>query len=152
MHDDDEDSKIWIFIFPCPYCNSQDTVWNGKRYAKSGIKSTRKCKTCGRGYTNHPPRAKGKKNPIKTINLAIDIAKDHSLRETEKILKEKYGIKITFASIANWKKEFMVVPKKEGIIIKDSKEDDPDWMYKPMLKTNTRIGTDGNKIEAEWMP
>jgi general stress protein 26 len=31
---------------------------------------------------------------------------------------------------------------------KTSKKD-PDWMYKPILKTNTHADYDGNKIETE---
>ena len=146
---DSNDFKVWKFIFNCPHCNSRKTIWNGKRRTKGGIKSKRICKTCGRGYVNQPPRAKGKKNTIDTINLAIHIAKNHSLRETEKILREKYGIKITYASIANWKKEFKILPNKKQVEIEE--KDDAEWMYKPILKTNTHTNYDGNKIESEWM-
>lgn len=134
-------------MFFCPYCKSKDTIWYGKRYNKTEIKSKRKCKSCRRVYTNQPSRAKGKKNTLESINLAINIAKDHSLRETESILKEKYGIQITHASISNWKKQHEALLKKIEIVEKD----DPDWIYKPILKTNTRPDYDGNKIEAEWM-
>lgn len=161
MHEDIDD-LVWIFVFPCPSCNGKNTVWFGKRYGKSGIKSKRKCKDCKRIYTNQPPRAKGKKNTVETINLAIHIAKDHSLRETEKILKEKYGIKITYASISNWKKEFLagskeyiILPKKRKPVPIEKKktgdEDDPDWMFKPILKTDTKTKYDGNKIDADWI-
>lgn len=161
MHEDIDD-LVWIFVFSCPSCNGKNTVWFGKRYGKSGIKSKRKCKDCGRIYTNQPPRASGKKNTLETINLAIHIAKDHSLRETEKILKEKYGIKITYASISNWKKEYRgvskeykMLPKKRKLVQRDEtktvEKDDPDWMFKPILKTNTRTEYDGNKIDMDWM-
>ncbi len=163
MHDDTDDLKVWIFVFPCSHCNSNNTVGFGKRYGKSGIKSKRKCKDCKRIYTNQLPRAKGKKNTVEVINLAIHIAKDHSLRETERILKEKYGIKITYASISNWKKEYQLssneykmLPKKRKPVPIDKKttviEDDPDWMFKPILKTNTKTDYDGSKIDADWVP
>lgn len=29
--------------------------------------------------------------------------------------------------------------------------EDPDWMFKPILKTNTRTDYDGNQIEFENM-
>jgi hypothetical protein len=28
---------------------------------------------------------------------------------------------------------------------------DPDWMFKPLLNTNTRTNYDGSKIEQEWL-
>jgi hypothetical protein len=30
-------------------------------------------------------------------------------------------------------------------------ETDPDWIYKPILKTNTHTDYDGNRINEEWM-
>jgi transposase-like protein len=117
---------------------------NGTRCAKNSIKSIRLCRDCGRRFTNQPSTHKKKKNRFETISLAVSIAKDYSLRDTAKILKQKYGINISYVSVSTWKKE---VGSKEKPIIKNN----DDWKYKPLLKTNTSTDYDGNKIDADWM-
>ena len=35
---------------------------------------------------------------------------------------------------------------------KNLKKNDPDdWMYRPILKQNTRADYDGNQIESDWI-
>jgi uncharacterized short protein YbdD (DUF466 family) len=41
--------------------------------------------------------------------------------------------------------------KKTAIDAKPKPPADDDWMYKPLLNTNTRCDYDGNKINFEWM-
>lgn len=36
---------------------------------------------------------------------------------------------------------------KQQTLLEIKPHDDPDWMYKPILNTNTRTNYDGNQIE-----
>jgi transposase-like protein len=124
MDCDYDDNTTWIFVFNCPYCNNQNSIKNGTRHTKNGIKSIRLCKNCGRCFTNQPPTHKKKKNRFETISLAVNIAKDHSLRDTAKILKQKYGINVSYVSVSTWKKE-------------------------ARLKEKPAVKNDGNKINTD---
>jgi hypothetical protein len=39
----------------------------------------------------------------------------------------------------------------EKIKKNDDEKSDPDWMYKPLLRTNTKTNYDGNEVRASWM-
>ncbi|MCD6429161.1 PD-(D/E)XK nuclease family protein [bacterium] len=90
----------------CPYCTSEKyLVKRGKRKKKYETVQLYYCKKCQRTFT--PQIFKGKHYPLRVILEGISLYNlGHTLEETCRQLKEKFGIKVQSSTLNNWIEEF----------------------------------------------
>ena len=89
----------------CPYCSSKDTVRRGLRKKKYEAQQRFLCNACKRSFV--APKAKGKQFPLKIILDGISYYNTgFTLAESCRFLKEKTGLDVKEASLANWVKEY----------------------------------------------
>lgn len=90
--------------FPCPVCGSTNTIADGHRETKVGLKEKRSCKQCGKHYTNQEDAIWKMKNQRQVIEDALKLGEYFSLRDTARQIKEKYKIEISHSAIHCWRK------------------------------------------------
>lgn len=90
--------------FPCPRCGSTNTIGNGHRRTNVGLKAKRHCENCNRSYTNQKDAIWKMKNGQYIIEEALKLSEENSLRDTARLIKEKFGVKISYATVSNWRK------------------------------------------------
>jgi len=105
----DSGQKAWSTSAPavpvCPYCSSKDTVRRGLRQKKYEIQQRYLCNACQKSFV--APKAKGKQFPLKIILDGISYYNmGFTLAESCRFLKEKTGVDVKDASLANWVKEY----------------------------------------------
>jgi transposase-like protein len=89
----------------CIYCFSKNTVKRGKRKKKHEVVQLYLCKDCGRTFT--PQRIKGKHYPLKVILDGLSFYNiGYTLEDSTRFLKERYGLNVRPATLANWLEEF----------------------------------------------
>ena len=89
----------------CIYCLSKNIVKRGTRKNKYQIIQLYLCKDCNKTFT--PQIIKKRQYPLKIILEGLTLYNlGHSQEKTSKLLKEKFGIKISPLTLANWTKEF----------------------------------------------
>jgi len=92
-------------INQCIYCGSKNMVKRGTRKNKLQIVQLYLCKDCNKTFTPHI--SKNKKYPLKIILEGLTLYNlGNSLEKTSKLLKEKFGMKISASTLENWIKEF----------------------------------------------
>lgn len=90
--------------FPCPRCNSTNTIGHGRRRTGIGLKATRFCKNCERYYTNQEGVIWKMKNRRDVIEEALKLREQNSLRKTARLIKEKFNVEISHSAILCWEK------------------------------------------------
>ncbi len=90
--------------FPCPRCGSTNTIGNGKRITNIGLKAKRVCNNCNKGYTNQDGIDWKMKNRRDVIEEALKLSEENSLRDTARLIKEKFDVKISHSIILYWRK------------------------------------------------
>jgi transposase-like protein len=90
--------------FPCPQCGSTNTIGYGHRITSVGLKAKRHCENCNRSYTNQKDAIWKMKNKQDIIEEALKLSEEYSLRDTARLIKEKFGVKISYATVSNWRK------------------------------------------------
>ena len=90
--------------FPCPQCGSTNTIGNGRRNTGNGSKAKRYCKNCNKGYTNQENTIWKMKNRTDVIEEALKLSEKNSLRDTARLIKEKFNVKISHSSVFHWRK------------------------------------------------
>ena len=95
---------IKIGKFPCPLCGSISTIGYGKRITKVGLKERRFCNDCQKGYTNQNGIDWKMKNRRDVIEEAVKLSENNSLRDTARLIKEKFNVEISYSAIHYWRK------------------------------------------------
>ena len=90
--------------FPCPKCGSTYTIGNGRRRTGTGLKAIRYCKNCDKYYTNQEGIMWKMKNRRDVIEEALKLSKQNSLRDTARMIKEKFNVEISHSAILYWQK------------------------------------------------
>ena len=90
--------------FPCPRCGSTNTTGHGHRKTKLGLKAKRYCRNCGKYYTNQENVVWKMKNRRDVIQEALKLSEQNSLRDTARMIKEKFGVEISHSAILCWRK------------------------------------------------
>ena len=90
--------------FPCPKCGSTYTIGNGRRRTGVGLKAIRYCKNCDIYYTNQDGVIWKMKNRRDVIEEALKLRKENSLRNTARMIKEKFNVDISHSTISYWQK------------------------------------------------
>ena len=90
--------------FPCPRCGSTNTIGAGHRKTGIGLKASRFCRECGKYYTNQENVIWKMKNRRDVIEEALKLSKQNSLRDTARLIKEKFNVEISHSAIFYWKK------------------------------------------------
>lgn len=90
--------------FPCPLCGSTNTIGHGHRKTKIGLKAKRHCRNCNKYYTNQEDMIWKRKNRRAVIEEALKLSEDNSLRDTARLIKEKFDVKISCTTVSNWRK------------------------------------------------
>lgn len=101
--------------FPCPRCGSTNTTGNGHRNTKVGLKAKRYCKNCDKCYTNQEDVIWKMKNRRDVIGEALKLSEDNSLRDTARLIKEKFDVKISYATVSNWRKNKKLQESINGV-------------------------------------
>ena len=99
-----EKRKIKYVPIPCPICGSTDTIGDGNRKTKLGLKPKRYCRHCKKYYTNQDGAIWKMKKPKHVIEEALELSKKMSLRDAASRIKEKYDIDISYSAILYWRK------------------------------------------------
>ncbi len=98
----------------CIYCSSKNIVKRGKRKKKHEVIQLYLCKDCGKTFT--PQRIKGKHYPLKVIFDALSFYNlGYTLEDSVRLIKEKYGLALKPATLANWTDEFKDICKYSRI-------------------------------------
>ena len=83
----------------CPYCESNDTIGNGKRATKEGQKQRYKCNQCSKTFIDEKDFQRYKGNG-KTMTLILDLYfKGISLRGIKDHLKQFYSMDLDHSNI-----------------------------------------------------
>lgn len=90
--------------FPCPQCGSTNTIGNGRRKTGTGLRAKRYCKNCNICYTNQENAIWKMKNRSDVIEEALKLSEKNSLRNTARMIKEKFNVDISYSSIFHWRK------------------------------------------------
>lgn len=100
--------------FRCPYCSSQKIIKRGFRKKKLELLQLYLCKDCKKTFS--PRTIKGKKFPLRIILDAVSFYNlGYSLAQTKNLIYEKFGIKVSEASIENWVKELKNICKYQRL-------------------------------------
>jgi transposase-like protein len=90
----------------CPYCQSRGVVRRGRRQTKYESVQLYLCKDCHKTFS--PKILKNKQYPLKVIFDAISFYNlGHSKADTNRLLKEKYGLKVNSDTLTNWINELL---------------------------------------------
>lgn len=90
--------------YPCSRCGSTDTVGHGSRKTGLGKKQKRYCRKCGKFYTNQDDSIWKMKNRRDVIEEALKLSEQNSLRDTARLIKEKFNVEISHSTVFYWRK------------------------------------------------
>lgn len=90
--------------FPCPRCGSTNTIGYGRRKTGTGLKAIRYCRNCNKCYTNQENTIWKMKNRRDVIEEALKLSENNTLRETARLIKEKFDVDISHSAIFHWRK------------------------------------------------
>jgi len=95
----------------CPTCGSTNIVKHGRKFNKNEIVQMYACKDCYKKFSfGERTRFKFR---IEMIEEALIYLFNHSLRETERYINEKYKINICHETIHRWRVQFL----KSGTVL-----------------------------------
>lgn len=93
-------------IYTCPKCGSQDSIWHGYRYSKSGRKRLRKCKGCGTKFTPDDGflrRRFQKEHIVEAVSLH---QRGLSLSKVKEHMQQQHGIEVSRWMISLWCRDY----------------------------------------------
>lgn len=90
----------------CPDCGSENTVWRGWRYNRSGKKHLQLCNDCGRKFTPDDGFLRMRNKP-RHIVIAVDLHRSGlSLQQVKNHLWQHYGVSVSRPTILEWVRKY----------------------------------------------
>ncbi len=112
--------KVLDYIpLPCTNCGSVNTIGNGYRKNSNHSVPKRKCRNCGRKYTNKEDSFFKMKFQKEIIEYAIKLLNNGlSTKAVAESILQRYHVKVSHVSVSNWSKSdkiskvFQQIPEK----------------------------------------